>query len=244
MLEHVSPRRFAFAWVIAAVLLLPLSFLIWAPAASIFVVPGLLVSAGAPSEAVSAALAHVFLGTFAAAMAWCIGALQQLVTRRYLQFELPRWREISVLGGFVAGVVSSIVCSEFCVFSDINLLWVRPSLRPADGLLLSLLLFLGILSAVQLLTLRRQASAAALWVIAHLVSVPLVYGLWRNPLATYFPYTESTEGIIFITPFVTGLVTGAVMLRIVSLSAAGEKTKRKPRTSCSTGNAPPESRAD
>ena len=230
MPQRARSVRFTLSWLAAAVLLLPLSFLIWVPAASIIVGPGLLVSVSVPSEATSAALAHVLLATFAAAMGWCIGSLQLLVTRRYLHFELLRWREFSLLGGFAAGVVSSLVCTEYCVFDDINLLWVQPSLRPADGLLLSLLLFLGLLSVVQFLTLRRQARSAALWVIAHIVSVPLVYGLWRNPLATVFPRMESGVGIILITPLVAALVTAAVMLRIVSLSAVGDKAKRKARS--------------
>ena len=127
----------------------------------------------------------------------------------------------------MAGVLSSPVCTELCVFSDINLLWVQPSLRPADGFLLSLLLFLGILSTVQFLTLRRQASAAALWVIAHIVSVPLAHAVWRNPLAHHFTRTESFIGITLITPLVAGLVTGAVFLRIVSLSTATNNARRK-----------------
>ena len=177
-------------------------------------------------------------------MGWCIGALQLLVTRRHLGFDLPHWREFSTLGGFVAGAVSGPVCTELCVFSDINLLWVRPSMRPADGLLLSLLLFLGLLSAIQFLTLRRLASAAALWVLAHVVSVPLVYAFWRNPLAARFPYTESTVGILLTTPFVAALVTGAVMLRIVSLSKAQDKAKRKAVESHSGAVASRASRVD
>lgn len=244
MLERVSPLRFTLGWLAAAVLLLPLSLLIWAPVAAVYFAPAALVSAGNPSEAVSAALGHIFLGTFAAAMGWCIGALQQLVTRRYLRIDLLRWREISLVGGFVAGVIASVTCSNICDFSDISLLWVRPSMRPAGGLLFSMLLFLGLLSAAQFLTLRRQVGASVLWVIAHLITVPMAYALWRNPLAAYFPYTESTVGIILTTPAVAALVTGAVMLHIVSHSTSRDKAKPKAAESHSAANASPESRAD
>ncbi len=244
MLERARPLRFTLAWVGAAVLLLPLSIVIGIAIGLIFAVPALLVPEFGLPDMLITAPGYLFLATFAAAMGWCIGALQQLVTRRYLRFEFRHWREFSAFGVLLAGSLSGYVCSQQCEFDDISLLWVQPSLRPAGGLLFSLLLFLGILSAVQFLTLCRQASAAALWVIARLVSLPLAYAFWRNQLAIYFPYTESHLGIIPITPFVAALVTGAVMLRIVSLSSTRDKPKRKAAQFYSAAIAPPEARVD
>ena len=176
-------------------------------------------------------------------LGWSIGAFQWLVTKRYLHVDLQRWREVSALGGLLASIVALHVCQGTCANDDSMYLWVNPSLRPADGLLLSMLLFLGLFSTAQFLMLRRQARAAPLWIIAHVISVPLVYALWKNPLAYHFPRVDSTTGLVLAIPLVVALVTGAVMLRIVLVSANGVKAKREAMAYQAATRTPPEFRS-
>ena len=185
MRQRARPLHFALAWIGAAVLLLPLSVMIWTALGSIIAIPALLDRRNWPARYVlRTALAYGFLGIHSRRR-WdaCIGAMQRLVSGRYLRFDLRHWREVSALGGIlVAGAVSSFVCARsVCIFGYQSLVG-PPQRAPGGGLAPGsiLLLFLGISVGRSIrVTLRRQAVAAALWVIAHLVSVPMVYALWQ-----------------------------------------------------------------
>lgn len=239
MTARVRPIRFLIAWFAAAGLVLPFAPLLSLTIATMVAVPikHMLSLIPAPNR-VDGIPAILFIGLLAFAYGWCIGALQKLVVKRYLDVVLRRWCVVSALGGSLAGAAAILSCQGSCIADEVEHLWTQPSLRPADELLLTMFVFLGILSAVQFLMLRRQLPSAPLWIVAHIVSVPLVYGLWRSSLASQFPNVDSWVIVVVSIHFVAALVTAAVMLRIVSLAMNGEKAKRNAEARQETNSAP------
>ncbi len=228
MNAQVRPTRFIAAWLVAGLFFWPAILAVAAITAVPLAIAFRILDLLPLPDTLFELLYFIILTPLLASFGWTIGAIQSLVTKRYLRVELHRWRAVSALGGLVAFIPAAFLCIKGCAGDEIGYLWTQPSLRPADDMLWAMLVYVGILSVAQFLMLRRQARAASLWIVAHVVSVPMSYALWRNPLAIQNPQIESWLILALAGPIVAALFTGTVMLRIVLITLPAGKSKRKP----------------
>ena len=215
MTSHIRTTRFWLAWIVASLLVYPL-VIIFLIAFSMVLSPLLtLVSpetyfySGASNGMMETLYLLVLSSGVGGIVGFSVGLLQKSAIKRYFHFDLHNWRRASLIGGMIAAPVmvlsiyglNSVISDNYWVLYDSGLY------SPLSFMIsvLPMIMYVTVMSAIQIVILRRYVSHAWLWILANTVA-----GLMFSMLVT--SAYDPDLGNWLLAAIAQGAVTGFAML--------------------------------
>lgn len=137
----------------------------------------------------------------------CISFLQRPILRERLYWAADHWTRWTVIGG----AVGAIVTFAYVAFIENSTL---VSLRENEVILSMMSVFLLVLSAFQVVTLRHAVKQSWLWIAGNVVAGVVFFGvLVSNPVNEYnASYGLQMFGLLVLAVLSLGVITGMVIL--------------------------------
>jgi len=214
MTAQIKTTRFWLAWIAASLLVYPLVIafalafsMIWFPTI------GAMFPAFDGVTPTSTATTHIVtlltLVGFGGIVALTVGILQANVIKRYFHFELKYWKRATAIGGLVGAPVTAFALFGLYDYMYANYMPLFNSGQfEAYNVLLNALpmvMYVTVMSVVQVVVLREYVRNAWLWILANAVA-----GFMFSMLVT----VTFRPGFIdwFLAAVAQGAITGFAML--------------------------------
>lgn len=211
MKSNIKTTRFWLAWIGASLLVYPLviAFLIafimvLSPIADIFV---------DSYDGYSVALEMLYLMGFSTIVGgmigFAIGMLQKSVIKRYFNIDMKHWQRTTVVGGMVAAPAMVFTLDALTQYTSQNY-WQLLATGQYYTLteltnILPMILYVAILSTIQIVILRKYVQNAWLWILANTVA-GLMFSMLVNSAF------DPGFGNWLLAAIAQGAVTGFAML--------------------------------
>lgn len=228
MNSQVKTTRFWFAWTFASLLVYPLAgVLVFALFMSLsFVVqvttggnPSLLVDG---DESISLAYGIAIVSVLGGIVGLSVGMLQKWVVNRYFRIELHHWQRASAVGGLIAAPIMALALSGMSSYMSENYWQILENGQYAffDTVsdILPMVIYVTVLSTVQLFILRQYVRNAWFWIMSNTVA-----GLMFSMLVAHAFDPEFHNWLL--AAIAQGAVTGFAMLWL--LHRLGQETEIK-----------------
>ena len=214
MTAQIRTTRFWLAWIVASLLVYPLVIafalafsMIWFPTVEA------LFPAFEEVTFTTTATTHVMtlltLVGFGGIIALAVGVLQANVIKRYFHFEMQYWKRATVIGGFIAAPVTAFALFAMHDYMNANYwqLFETGQFEAYNTLIniLPMVMYVTVMSVVQVVVLRQYVRHAWLWILANAVA-----GLMFSMLAT----VTFRPGVVdwLLAAIAQGAITGFAML--------------------------------
>gem|GEM_PF-2018889 len=215
MTSHIRTTRFWLAWIFASLLVYPL-VIISLIALSMVLSPILTMVSPETyyySGASNATLETIYLLLFSSGVGgivgFSVGLLQKSVIKRYFYFELHNWRRATVIGGMIAAPVMALsIHGVNTVISDHYWELYQSGLyNPLNSMIsmLPMVMYVMVMSAIQIVILRRYVKHAWLWILANTVAGMMFSMLVSSSI-------DPDLGNWLLAAIAQGAVTGFAML--------------------------------
>ncbi len=215
MTSQVKTTRFWFAWTFASLLVYPLTAIfalafsmVWFPTMEA-VFPSATnydYNYGSTAHDIYMLLTLTFAGGI---VGMAVGLLQSKVIERYFQFSPKYWKRATVVGGLIAAPVMAFSVIGLSDYMSANYwqLSFSEHYQTLNSLVnvLPMVLYVTVMSAVQLFVLRHYVRNAWLWIIANAVA-----GFMFSMLVTVA--FNPGFGDWLIAAIAQGAITGFAML--------------------------------
>lgn len=215
MTSHIKTTRFWLAWIFASLLVYPLVVLFMI-AFSMVLSPIFTAMSSdtffysSVNDSVVEVVYFLLLSSgVGGIVGFAVGLLQQSVIKRYFHITVNNWRRATVTGGMIAAPV--MVLTIHGMTSSLNdnywQLYQSGLFSPLSSLLsiMPMVLYVTVMSAVQIVILRRYVNHAWLWIMANAVAGLMFSMLVNN---AYEPGISNW----ILAAIAQGAVTGFAML--------------------------------
>lgn len=179
MTSRIKTTRFWIAWIVASLLVYPLTAvftiafgMLWFPAIeSIFPSSDGFSSA---TQTISEIYTFLTLVGFGGIIALAIGVLQASVIKRYFHFTPQYWKRATIIGGLIAAPATAFALFALNSYTTTHYWQLVESgqfeiLQRLMGLL-PMVMYVSVMSVVQVVVLRRYVRNAWLWILANAVA--------------------------------------------------------------------------
>jgi hypothetical protein len=213
MTSHIKTTRFWLAWIFASLLVYPLVaiFLI-----ALTMVLSPILTAVAPSYSYydsGATLETVYMIGFivgiGGVVGFAVGLLQKTVIKRYFHFTVYSWQRTTAIGGMIAAPVMALAIHGMTRALSDNYWQFYESgyYSPLSSIIavMPMVIYVTVLSAIQVVILRRYVSHAWLWILAN-TTAGMMFSMLVN--SAYEPHV----GNWILAAIAQGAVTGFAML--------------------------------
>ena len=180
MASRIKTTRFWLAWIFASILVYPLVLLfiiafslVWGPVTEALF-PDSLYYGFDSASAFETAYILVMGSIVGGIVGFAIGLLQRSVIKRYFHMEVKNWRRTTLIGGMIAApvmvgaidVMSNYVGQHYWQLMESGQYHVFNTILSV----MPMVVYVFVLSAVQVIILRRYVQHAWLWIMANTVA--------------------------------------------------------------------------
>lgn len=218
MTSHIRSTRFWLAWIFASLMVYPLviMFLI---AFSMVLSPILTTMSPQtyfyPGES-NATLETIYILLVSSGVGgiigFSVGLLQKSVIKRYFHFELHNWRRATVIGGMIAAPVMALsIHGVNAVISNHYFELYQSGLYNTFSSIVTLMpmiVYVTVMSMIQIVILRRYVSHTWLWILANSVAALMFSMLVSISYDPYYPHFANW----LLAAIAQGAITGFAML--------------------------------
>lgn len=215
MTSHIRTTRFWLAWIFASLLVYPLVALFLAAMTMVLspifhaISPSIYPYSGANNTILGIIYTLLVSSGIGGVVGFAVGLLQQSVIKRYFHFSINYWRRASVVGGMIAAPVmvlaiygmNNYISNNYWQLYESGLYSFMNSVQA----IIPMVVYVTVMSAIQIVILRRYVSHAWLWIMANAVA-----GLMFSTLVSN-AYDPGVSNWI-LAAIAQGAVTGFAML--------------------------------
>lgn len=206
-----SLTRFWLAWIFVSLLVYPLTAIfVLAFGMILYPLIGAVMGGMGMVDPASADVYSIFMLTgFGGIVALAVGILQAKTIKRYFYFAPEYWITATVIGGLIAAPITGFVLYGIHEYMAVNYwaivengqFWMLSKLTR----ILPMMMYVTVMSAIQMLVLRHYVRNAWLWIIANAIA-----GLMFSMVATVT--FNPGFGDWLLAAVAQGAVTGFAML--------------------------------
>jgi hypothetical protein len=215
---NYKPNRFLIHWMVAALLIWPLSLFmsisLWA---AVSLPLGFLGQWGSIGAFIPLLETITMLIIPSLVVGYIIGSAQKTLAGADLDWHLNNWRKLSIAGALSGGLL--IATLLYFTQLDKQILW-----------LLTMPIFMLVLSSFQWLEMRQAAREAWLWILANVTGALVFSGLLfmnqPNPMSDN--HTFLSFALWILATLAQGMITGIVLLWLYDRPLADSENELAP----------------
>lgn len=212
MTSHIKTTRFWLAWIFASLLVYPMVIACFVALSMILSPIFTAISPtyyGVSNIALDTMYLIVMSSGIGGIVGFCIGLLQQSVIKRYFHITFHRWQRATIIGGMIAAPVMTIAMQSVnsVISNSYWELYETGLAHPLTTLtaIMPMVMYVTVMSAIQVVILRRYVSHAWLWIMAN----GIAGFMFSMLVSTSF---EFGIGNWILAAIAQGAVTGFAML--------------------------------